>query len=144
MSNLHAAIGLAQVEKLESYVTHRRANHDLYAALLQEIPGLLLQPELEGCRNVYWMNGVVVDPVRFGMDRDALMARLKEAGIDSRKFFLGMHAQKSLREYGCDCSGTFPVSTWLGENGLYLPSGSNLTPADIERVSSCIRELGKP
>jgi perosamine synthetase len=143
MSNLHAAIGLAQVEKLESYVALRRANHERYATLLKGTPGLLLQPELGGCRNVYWMNGVVVDPDRFGMTRDALMVRLKEAGIDSRKFFLGMHTQKSLADYGCDCSGSFPVSTWLGENGLYLPSGSNLSPGDIERVASCISELGR-
>jgi perosamine synthetase len=143
MSNLHAAIGLAQVEKLETYVGLRRAHHELYVKLLADVPGIRFQPELPGCRNVYWMNGLVVDAAAFGMGRDALMAALKENAIDSRKFFLGMHRQKSLADYGCDCSGSFPVSSWLGDNGLYLPSGSNLRPADIERVASCIRRLGK-
>ena len=143
MSNLHAAIGLAQVEKLEHYVALRRASHALYATLLKDVHGVMLQPEIEGCRNVYWMNGVVVEPGAFGMSRDQLMTRLKEAGIDSRKFFLGMHTQKSLVDYGCDCAGQYPVSAWLAENGLYLPSGSNLTPAQIERVASCIRGLAR-
>jgi perosamine synthetase len=143
MSNLHAAIGLAQVEKLETYVDLRRAHHAQYVKLLGDVPGLSFQPELPGCRNVYWMNGLVVDAARFGMGRDALMAALKENAIDSRKFFLGMHRQKSLADYGCDCRGSFPVSSWLGDNGLYLPSGSNLGPAEIERVATCIRRLSK-
>ncbi len=134
MPNLLAAIGLAQVEKLPTYVEMRRRNHSLYAKYLAEVPGITLQPQKGGVRNVYWMNSVIVDRLKFGASRDELIHKLRGRDIESRKFFTGMHRQPSLQDYGCDCSGQYRVSEWLGENGLYLPSGSRLTEEQIKYI----------
>jgi perosamine synthetase len=143
MSNLHAAIGLAQVEMIDKYVEMRRHNNSLYKKYLAEVPGITLQPEKEWAKNVYWMNGVVVNAEKYGMTRDELMVKLRENGIDSRLFFTGMHRQPALQKYGCDCNGKYPVSDWLAESGLYLPSGSNLKEKDIKYICGTINNLRK-
>jgi len=88
------------------------------------------------------MNGIRVEPDIFGHSRDALAAHLKAAGIETRLFFNGMHRQPALRQFGCDCAGSYPVSDFLADNGLYLPSGSGLRDEDIERVCGVIRKFG--
>ena len=143
MSNLHAAIGLAQTEKAEDYVKIRRKNNSLYQKYLEGVNGIIFQAEKENVKNVYWMNGIVIDSEKFGMGRDELMEKLKNGGIDSRLFFMGMHRQPSLKKYGCDCSGNYPVSDWLAENGFYLPSGSGLMEEEIKKICDIIRKLGK-
>ena len=74
-------------------------------------------------------------------DRNSLITNLKEQGIDTRLLFTGMHRQKAMRDFGCDCSGDYPVCDWLTENGFYLPSGSNLQEAQIERICDVIRKF---
>jgi perosamine synthetase len=141
MSNLHAAIGLAQTEDIEQYVAMRRRNHALYVRELEGVKGISFQPEKEGSKNVYWMNGIVLDASLFGMSRDELSKKLNEAGIGNRLFFKGMHRQPALKKYGCDVSGDFPVSDWLADNGLYLPSGSGLTEKEIKNICSMVKGL---
>jgi perosamine synthetase len=141
MSNVLAAIGLAQVEKLEEYVAARRRNHDRYQEAFSGIPGLSLQTEKSWAKNVYWMNGVTIDEQLFGMSRDEILPVLREKKIDFRLFFSPMHQQPSLRKYGCDCTGDYPVSLWLGKNGLYLPSASNLTADNVEYIGLEFRQL---
>jgi len=141
MSNLLAAIGLAQVEKISEYIEMRRRNNALYRKHLEGIPGISLQPEKDGTKNVYWMNGIVVDRKAFGLSRDALMGTLKEKGIDSRRFFVGMHLQPALGKYGCDCAGSYLVSDRLAEDGMYLPSGSNLGEEQIRYICDSVSEL---
>lgn len=77
----------------------------------------------------------------FGMKRDEVVYKLKENGIDTRLSFNGMHCQQSLMKFGCDCSGSYPVSDWLADNGFYLPSSSNLTNSDIEFISETLIKL---
>ena len=138
MSNLHAALGLAQVEKLDYYVERRRENNRLYRKHLANVPGIIFQEESANNKNVYWMNGIVVDEKFYGISRNELMKKLKEDGIDSRYFFRGMHEQKSLLNYGCDCSGDYSITQWLSSNGFYLPSGSNLTTEEIQFIAERI------
>ena len=143
MSNLHAAIGLAQVEKADVYRELRIKNGTIYRELLGEIPGVLLQAEQPGGESVYWMNGICLQPEIYGHSRDELAAHLAVHDIETRFFFHGMHRQPALRKFGCDCSGCYPVSDNLADNGLYLPSSSSLSQADIERVCARIREFGR-
>jgi perosamine synthetase len=141
ISNLHAAIGLAQVEKADEYREKRRKNNSLYRSLLREVPGIYFQKDSDiDYYHVHWMNAIVLNPREFGMSRDDLMAHLKSQGIDSRKLFTGMHQQEALRNFGCDSAEQFEISEWLGENGLYLPSASSLAANEIERVARAIRE----
>lgn len=139
MSNVVAAIGLAQVEKADEYREMRIHNHALYKKYLADVPGILFQSDSsEGCLDVCWMNTIVIDPKRYGHTKDELIAHLKEHGIDTRLLFTGMHKQKALIDYGCDCSGDYPVCEWLTENGFYLPSGSGLKEETIKEICHVI------
>lgn len=137
MSNIHAALGLAQTERADSLKALRQAHGRLYRERLSEIPGICLQQDQPGGENVFWMNGLVVTP-EYGRTRDELVAHLKREGIDTRLFFNGMHRQPALEKYGCDCVGAFPVSDMLADNGFYLPSGSGLGDEDIHRVCDVV------
>ncbi|MEI8078278.1 MAG: DegT/DnrJ/EryC1/StrS family aminotransferase [bacterium] len=137
LSNLHAAIGLAQTEKAEYYRALRVRHGRLYRERLSRIPGLRLQQDQSGGENVFWMNCVAVT-AEYGRSRDDLVARLKADGIETRLLFNGMHRQRALLAYGADGAGDYPVSDFLADHGLYLPSGSGLAEADIERVCDVI------
>jgi len=137
MSNLHAALGLAQMEKADKYRSARIRNGRMYREWLSAIPGIVLQQDQDDGENVFWMNGLVVTP-EYGHPRDELISHLKANNIDTRLFFNGMHRQPALRNYGCDCAGSYPVSDVLADCGFYLPSGSGLTESDIFRVCNTI------
>jgi perosamine synthetase len=143
LSNLHAALGLAQVERADYYRSLRIANGLLYRQYLSAVPGVVLQRDQPGARNVFWMNGLCIRPEEYGRSRDELMAHLRTRQVDTRLFFNGMHRQPALRKYGCDCSGSYPVSDFLADHGFYLPSGSGLSAEDIGRVCSIIAEFGR-
>ena len=139
MSNVVAAIGLAQVEKADDYRAMRIHNHELYKKYLSKVPGIIFQVEPEeGCMDVCWMNTIVIDPEKYGHTKDELIAHLKEKGIDTRLLFTGMHKQKAMKDFGCDCSGDYPVCEWLTDNGFYLPSGSGLKEDQIDRICEII------
>lgn len=141
MSNVVAAIGLAQVEKADEYRDIRIHNHELYKKYLADVPGVIFQAEPEnGCLDVCWMNTIVIEPTKYGHSKDDLIAHLKEEGIDTRLLFTGMHKQKAMKIFGCDCAGEYPVCEWLTENGLYLPSGSGLDEDTIKEISQYIRK----
>jgi len=143
ISNIHAAIGLAQVERADEYKEMRIANAKLYIDCLQQIPGVTLQKTHTDVSSVHWMNGIVIEPEMYGKTRDELLMHLKENGIDTRLFFVGMHKQPSLQKYGCDSSGDYKVTDWLSANGFYLPSSSNLPKATIERICGLISKFRK-
>lgn len=143
ISNLHAAIGLAQTERADDYRDMRVRNGQLYRQLLAAIPGIIQQREQPDGASVFWMNGLVVEPETYGRNRDELTAHLRDQGIDTRLFFNGMHRQPALRKFGCNCSGEYPVSDWLADNGFYLPSASSLTAPDIERICNIIRDFAR-
>lgn len=142
MSNVVAAIGLAQVEKADSYREMRIRNHQLYRKYLNDVPGIIFQSEpSQNCVDVCWMNTVVIDAEQYGHTKDELITRLKERDIDTRLLFTGMHRQKALIDYGCDGSGEYPVCDWLTENGFYLPSSSGLSEEQIQFICSVIKEF---
>lgn len=142
MSNVVAAIGLAQVEKADEYREMRINNHNLYKKYLKDVPGIQFQSEPESdCLDVCWMNTIIIDPAKYGHTKDELISHLKENGIDTRLLFTGMHKQKAMKDFGCDCSGEYPVCEWLTENGFYLPSGSGLTEDEIQYISNIISDF---
>ncbi len=141
MSNVIAAIGLAQVEKADAYKELRIKNNALYREFLKDVPGIIFQPLHPDYLNVSWMNAIVIDPTLYGHTKDELIVHLKANGIDTRLLFNGMHNQKSLSDFGCDCSGNYPVSDWLTQNGLYLPSASNLSEEEIMGICELIKNF---
>ena len=143
MSNLHAALGLAQVERADYYRELRIKNHLLYKKYLSDCKGIVFQIDEEDSLSVHWMNSILIDSVKFGKSRDEVLLHLKQGGIDTRLLFTGMHRQKALKDYGCDCFGDYKVTDYLSESGFYLPSGSGLTEKDIKRICNEIIKFHK-
>ncbi len=137
MTNLQAAVGLAQTERLEEFVEIRRANAKRYTRRLYRFPGLRLPVERPWARNVYWMYGVVVED-EFGISRDELRRRLARRGIETRTFFIPIHLQPIYYE---QFKGQrFPVAEDLCRRGLYLPSGATLTEAEVSYICDAVHE----
>ncbi len=141
MSNIHAAIGLAQTEKADEYQKMRIRNGKFYRKYLKDIRGIILQEDQANAENVFWMNGILLNPALYGRTRNQLIGHLKEKGIDTRQFFVGMHRQPSLLKFGCDGSGYYPLTDNLAENGLYLPSASSLSEDKIRYVCDMIKQF---
>jgi perosamine synthetase len=137
MTNLQAAVGLAQVEQLDTFVAARRQNAAEYNCRLYGIPGITTPKEAEWAKNVYWMYGILVDEQEYGMSRDELRKVLADNGIETRTFFIPMHCQPVYWKtfYG----QRYPVAEGLCRNGFYLPSASSLTISEIEYVTDVIR-----
>jgi perosamine synthetase len=143
LTNIHAAIGLAQVEKADEYKAMRIRNAEIYYNELKVVPGILFQQSIADVVHVHWMNTIVIDAEKFGRTRNELMVFLKSKNIDSRLLFTGMHCQPSLKKYGCAASDKFPVTDWLTENGCYLPSASNLPEETIVFICNEIKNYAK-
>lgn len=140
MTNLQAAIGLAQFERIEELVDRRRAHAHLYNSLLKDVEGVRLPPEKRWAKNVYWMYGILIED-SFGATRDELMERLKDRGIETRAFFIPVHQQPAFVKMGLFRGEGYPVAEVLSREGLYLPSGSGLTEEQIQEVCGAIREI---
>ncbi|BAL99130.1 MULTISPECIES: DegT/DnrJ/EryC1/StrS family aminotransferase [Caldilinea] len=138
MTNLQAAVGLAQVEQLDAFVAARRRNAAEYTRRLQGIPGIRTPSEAPWAKNVYWMYGILVDEAEYGMSRDQLRRVLAEHGIETRTFFIPMHCQPV---YWKQFRGErYPVAEDLCKRGFYLPSASSLRIEEIEYITRVIRE----
>lgn len=136
MTNLQAAVGLAQVGRFDELVDRRRSNAARYAAALEGVPGLHLPTEAEWARNVFWMVGVTVDD-EFGCTRDELRERLAARGVETRTYFVPMHLQPAY--FHAHRGERYPVAEDLGRTGLYLPSGPELSDDDIAFVARQVR-----
>lgn len=139
MTNLAAAVGLGQAERVTELVRKRRKNGALYSRMLRAIPGISVPVEPKGYTNVYWMYCIVVNKNLFGMDRDALRQELASRGIETRTFFVPIHFQPIY--YSQFQHERFPVSEQLCRDGLYLPSASTLTKEKIEEITGVIRAV---
>lgn len=142
MTNIQAAIGLAQTEKADDYKNMRVRNAGIYSECLQDIPGIRLQHKRADVVHVHWMNAIVLDVGKYGKTRDELITYLRSKNIDTRLLFVGMHEQPALAAYGCEPGGSYPVTEWLTKNGLYLPSASNLKEETIRFICNEIRQFG--
>ena len=140
MTNVQAAIGLAQMESIDRFVEMRRKNASLYTAGLKDTPGITLPQEREWAKNVYWMFGILTDD-RLQATRDSLMQKLKEQGVDTRTFFIPMHLQPAFLNMGLFRGESYPVATELSDRGLYLPSGSGLKSEEIDYICTCLRSI---
>ena len=141
MTNLQAAVGVAQLERLQGSVKRKRHIGRRYDALLADLPGVQLPlPRTEYADNVYWVYGLVLqDEVPF--DAEQAMARLAGAGIGCRPFFWPMHEQPVFQRAGLFAGERYPVAERLARRGFYIPSGLGLTDADADRVAGALNDL---
>jgi perosamine synthetase len=136
MTNIEAAIGLAQMERVEQLIGDRRRVGEWYKARLKNVPALTLPPEAPRCQTVYWLYSVLVNEAG---RRDSLMDELASAGIETRPFFYPVHHFPMYRRHPTD-SGC-PVACALSRSGINLPTSSHLTEPDVNIITTVLRGL---
>ncbi len=136
LTNVQAAIGLAQIERIEQLVAKKRRMAQLYEEGLRGLP-LQLPVEKDWAKNVYWMYGIVLDD-EVPFEAVEFSARLKDAGMGTRPFFLGMHEQPVFHDRNLFVGERYPVAERIARRGLYLPSGLTLTEVQIEQVVEAV------
>jgi perosamine synthetase len=141
LSNLQAAVGVAQLERLDNSIAIKRGIGARYTELLRGIRGIELPlASTAYADNIYWVYGLVLeDDVPF--DAREAMARLAKAGIGTRPFFWPMHEQPVLRRMGLFAGESYPAAERIGRRGFYLPSGLAMSDEQIERSAAAVREL---
>jgi perosamine synthetase len=139
LTNLQAAVGLAQIECIDQHIRHKRWMADSYRKRLAGLP-ISSPSERSWAKNVYWMYGVVLDD-SVPFDAMEFARRLREGGVDTRPLFLGMHEQPVLRDKGLFHGEPYPVTERLSRRGLYLPSGLTLTEEQLNRVCGVVHDV---
>ncbi|MBI5676143.1 MAG: DegT/DnrJ/EryC1/StrS family aminotransferase [Nitrospirae bacterium] len=140
MTNLQAAVGVAQMERGEEFVEIKRKNGAIYNRLLADVDLIQKPAEKEWAKNVYWMYGIVLDEnSRF--NAEGFASRLKEKGIGTRPFFLGMHEQPVFHNMGLFKTEQYPVAERIARQGLYLPSGLTLTEKQITIAVEAVTDV---
>jgi len=135
MTNMQAAVGVAQLSKVDKFVEKRREIAGLYSSRLNGIEGIALSPEMPWARHVYWMYSILVQD-NFGIDRDELMNRLELKGIETRPLFHPVHMMPPHKK-----SESIAVAEELSRKGVSLPSSINLTAEQVKYVADVIREV---
>lgn len=141
MSNLQAALGVAQLERLDEFVSRKRRMGQRYTELLADIPGIQLPlPRTDYAENIYWVYGLVLkDEVPF--DAAKAMRLLAEHQIGTRPFFGPMHEQPVFRKMGLFHGESYRVAERIARRGFYIPSGMALTDEQIERVADIVKKI---
>jgi pyridoxal phosphate-dependent aminotransferase EpsN len=138
MSNVLAALGVAQLAKLSQRVDQRRRNFEYYQQQLAALPGVAFMPESPLGQSTRWLTTLTIDPEVAPADREVVRKALADARIESRPVWKPMHQQPALSHCPAYLNG---VSDTLFSRGLCLPSGSALTPAELKRVAESVRLL---
>ena len=140
MSNISAGIGRGQMEVLDAHVALRRKMHAFYVALFKGISGVTVftAPNADYFSN-HWLSAILIDPLKTnGITRETLRLALEAKNIESRPLWKPMHLQPIFEKYPYYGNN---VAETLFENGLCLPSGSNLTDSDRERIAKVIKSV---
>jgi perosamine synthetase len=140
LTNLQAAIGLAQVERMPETVAKKRWIGEYYNNRLKRFSKVQLPVEEPWARQVYWMYGMVLDEIT-GFSAADFAKKLFEKGIETRPFFLGMHEQPVFTEQGLFKGEVYPVAERIARQGLYLPSGLTLTEAQLKQVCQAVEGI---
>lgn len=138
---MQAAIGVAQLERLDEFIKLKRLMGARYNDMMQHLPAVQLPlPRTDYAENIYWVYGLVLDEA-LNMDAEEAMNLLTERGVGCRPFFWPMHKQPVLQRMGMFDDEPYPVAERLGRRGFYLPSGLTLNPSQQERVVEILQEV---
>jgi dTDP-4-amino-4,6-dideoxygalactose transaminase len=138
LSNVLAGIGRGQLRVLKDRIAARRRNYEIYAAALGNLPGIEFMPEADFGRATRWLTCLTIDPEAFGEDREQVRLALAKQQIETRPVWKPLHLQPIFAKSKC-IDGV--IAEYLFARGLCLPSGSNLTVEDLERVISAIESV---
>ena len=141
MTNLQAAVGVAQLEKLDEFIEKKRHIGRLYNEYLKGIDKITLQTaSCSYAENIYWVYGIVLKK-ESGINATEAMKKLAGAGIGTRPFFYPMHKQPVFLQNGTVKEESLPVSEMISEMGFYLPSGLALSDEDVELSARKLIEI---
>lgn len=141
MSNIQAAVGVAQLEKIQEHLRLKRKLGTSYQEKLKEVKVLQLPVEkTEYAENLYWVFGMVLDS-RLSMDAKGMMAELVSRGVGCRPFFYPMHLQPALKKMGLFEGEQYPVAENLGERGFYVPSGLTVTEEQCQYIAEQVKDV---
>ena len=141
MTNLQAALGVAQLERLDEFVTRKRRMGRIYTELLAGTTGIQLPlPRTDYADNIYWVYPLVLDD-DIGFDAKEAMVRLSERGVGSRPFFWPMHEQPVFRKMGLFGNDRHPVAERIARRGFYIPSGMAITDQQIEESANAVKAI---
>ena len=142
MTNVQAAIGYAQVEKADLLVEMRIEMARKYLKRLQSLTHKIQLPvEKPWAKNVYWMFGIVIKEST-GLDAPTVVSRLRDLGVDTRRFFFPAHQQPFMKKIPAAKTDIHaPVSERLWKQGLYLPSSSDLTDLEADSVATALARV---
>jgi perosamine synthetase len=143
MTNLQAAVGVAQLERLPETLAIKRKMGSQYQEQLQGA-GFLQLPvdKTDYAENHYWVFGIVLDE-SLGLSASEFAKKLGSEGIGTRPFFYPMHLQPVLQRMGLFAGQRYPIAERLYEYGLYVPSGVAITESQVDRVCSVVRRLAR-
>ena len=140
-TNLQAAVGLAQLERLDEFVEKKRQMGKYYTEGLWDIDGLILPLEkTKYAENIYWVYGIVLDSSIY-VDNKTIQKLLAEIGIGTRSFFWCMHEQPVYQKQGKFVGETYPNAEYLARKGFYIPSGLALTQDQMDQVIVGIKNI---
>ncbi len=131
-------MGRGQLRVLEERVEARRRNFELYSRALVDLPGIHFMPEAPWGRHSRWLTCLTIDLIESGTTREGVRLALEDENIESRPVWKPMHRQPVFS--GCDFQGD-GIADEIFEKGLCLPSGSNLSESDLERIVSVVRKV---
>jgi dTDP-4-amino-4,6-dideoxygalactose transaminase len=143
MSNILAGVGRGQLQVLDQRVEARRAVFEAYRDGLADIEGLEWQPEPDWSHSNRWLSALTIDPEVTGLTASEVIRRLSEEMIEARPVWKPMHLQPVFAHCRHFAHGNEPVSDRTFERGICMPSGSNLSPAEIARVVDAMRSVFK-
>ena len=141
MTNIQAALGVAQLERLDEFIIKKRSIGTRYTAELQEIEGIQLpQISTSYANSIFWVYGIVL-PVGFSVNAQVVMSMLNKSGVGTRPFFWPMNKQPVFNNMGLFNDQSYPVAENLGKMGFYIPSGLSLTSDEINIVSKKVKNV---
>jgi len=141
MTNLQAAMGVAQLERLDEFVKRKRIMGARYTELLAGTKGLQLPlAHTDYAENIYWVYGMVLDD-SVDFDAEETMRRLGVEGIGTRPFFWPMHEQPVFQKMGLFVGERYPVAEYIARRGFYIPSGMALTLEQMDTVAVAVRKM---
>ena len=140
LTNIAAAIGLAQLENIDWHLQRRREIASQYTLFLKHVNSITLQPEKKWARNVFWMNSILTND-NLTLSRDEIIAKLAAEGIETRPFFHPMHTLPMYLDHSK--SHTFPIADYLAKTGINLPSSSTLSEEDVSYICDCVIKISE-
>jgi perosamine synthetase len=140
LTNIQAAIGLAQLENIEAALEKKRWMGKAYFDRLKDIDCIQLPVEKDWAKNVYWMYGLVLHET-IGLNASQFAKLLEQRGVMTRPFFVGMHEQPVFHDMGLFLGERYEIAERLSQYGLYLPSGRGITEEQIQITCNAVRNV---